>query len=193
MSRWTPEAWLSAWYFAADAHGGQLVPGSRRPYIAHVGAVAMEISHAIAQRAELASRSSGAEFGAAVERPELAIQVALLHDVVEDTSITIDQIRARFGDAVADGVAAMSKNPSVGDKPAQMRDSLLRIRAQPPEVWMVKLADRITNLAPPPEHWTAAKIAGYRIEAELILVELGAACPVLGPRLASQIRAYPPG
>jgi (p)ppGpp synthase/HD superfamily hydrolase len=47
-------------------------------------------------------------------------------------------------------VAALTKNPAVGDKPAQMRDSLERICQCSPEVWMVKLADRINNLREPP-------------------------------------------
>ncbi len=181
MSLPSPELWLSAWRFAADAHHGQTVPGSQRPYIVHVGAVAMEVGNAIARRSEL---------GSAVARPDLAIQCALLHDVVEDTQVTLAQLRAEFGDAVADGVAALSKDPSVGDKPAQMRDSLARIRAQPHEVWMVKLGDRITNLERPPKFWTPDKIRAYRAEAGLILAQLGAACPVLAARLEAKIADY---
>ncbi len=181
MSLWSPDVWLSAWRFAADAHEGQLVPGSRRPYIVHVGAVAMEVGNAIARRAQL---------GQAVARPELAIQVALLHDVVEDTEVRLDELRARFGDAVADGVHAVSKNPAVGDKPAQMRDSLARIRTQPPEVWMVKLGDRINNLEAPPQHWKPDKIRAYRAEAREIHAQLGPACPVLGDRLLAKIAEY---
>jgi (p)ppGpp synthase/HD superfamily hydrolase len=56
-----------------------------------------------------------------------------------------------------------------------MADSLRRIRVQPHDVWAVKLADRITNLAPPPAFWTAAKIAGYRAEAIMIADALGEA------------------
>ena len=183
MTLWSPDAWHAAWTFAADAHEGQLVPGSRRPYLAHIGAVAMELSHAIASRAAL---------GDPVAQPDLAIQAALLHDTVEDTDVTVEQLRERFGDAVAAGVAALSKDPKVGDKPAQMRDSLARIRAQPAEIWMVKLADRITNLEPPPHYWTADKIAAYRVEAGQIHAQLGDACPVLGARLLARIAAYPP-
>jgi (p)ppGpp synthase/HD superfamily hydrolase len=183
MSLWSPDAWHTAWNFAADAHADQQVPGSTRPYLAHVAAVAMEFCHALARRALLEQP---------LAQPDLGIQAALLHDVVEDTSVTVAQLRARFGDAVANGVAALSKDERVGDKPAQMRDSLARIRAQPREIWMVKLADRITNLAPPPRGWSPEKIAGYREEARLIHAQLGSACPVLGERLLARIAAYPP-
>jgi (p)ppGpp synthase/HD superfamily hydrolase len=181
MSLWSPDAWLPAWRFAADAHEGQLVPGSQRPYIVHVGAVAMEVGNAIARRSQL---------GHPVARPDLAIQVALLHDVVEDTEVSLEQLRERFGDAVADGVSALSKNPAVGDKPAQMRDSLARIRAQPHEVWMVKLGDRINNLEAPPHYWSREKIRGYRAEAGEIHAQLERACPVLGERLLAKIADY---
>ena len=46
------------------------------------------------------------------------------------------------GIAVAKGVAALTKNKEVGDTWAQMQDSLQRVRQCPPEVWMVKQADR---------------------------------------------------
>ena len=181
MSLWSPDAWQDAWHFAAEAHHGQLLPGSQLPYVVHVATVAMEVGNAIARRMQL---------GQPVARPDLAIQVALLHDVVEDTKVELEQLRARFGDAVADGVSAVSKDPSVGDKQAQMRDSLVRIRAQPGEVWMVKLADRITNLQAPPHYWKREKIRAYRAEAREIHAQLGAACDVLGPRLLDKIAAY---
>lgn len=181
MSVWSPDAWLAAWRFAADAHQDQFVPGSQLPYVVHVGAVAMEVGNAIARRAQL---------GDAVARPDLAIACALLHDVVEDTQVTLDDIRARFGDDVAAGVSALTKDPAVGDKPAQMRDSLARIREQSAEIWMVKLGDRITNLQPPPKHWELAKIRRYRAEAQDIHAQLGPACSVLGTRLRVKIDDY---
>ena len=180
MTLWSQDAWHDAWDLAAEAHLGQKMPGQEIPYLSHVGAVAMEVSWAIAARAE----------SQPVARPTLAIQCALLHDVVEDTAVTIEQIAKRFGDDVARGLAALTKNPAAGDKPAQMRDSLERIRQCPPEVWMVKLADRIHNLREPPHYWSAAKIRGYCDEARAIHAALAEACPVLGPRLLERIPVY---
>jgi len=175
---WSQDALLSAWNFAAEAHAGQTVPGSERPYINHVGSVAMEVLHAIAQRTDVVD-------------PDLAIQCALLHDVVEDTAVTVEEIRQRFGPGVGAGVAALTKDSALPDKAAKMSDSLARIKQQPHEVWMVKLADRITNLQPPPSYWNAAKIAAYRSEAQVIHDALAAACPILAPRLRTKIAGYP--
>jgi (p)ppGpp synthase/HD superfamily hydrolase len=179
---WSPEIWHAAWEFATLAHHGQRLPGSELPYAGHVAAVAMEVARAIAlrQTGEMP-----------VERPDLAIACALLHDTVEDTPTPLATITERFGLEVARGVAALSKDPAVGDKPAQMVDSLARIRNCPPEVWMVKLADRIHNLRAPPHYWTTAKIDAYRNEARQIHDALADACPVLAARLLARIETYP--
>ncbi|PRQ10084.1 HD domain-containing protein [Enhygromyxa salina] len=181
MSLWSPDAWLTAWRFAAEAHRGQHELGTGLPYLVHVGAVAMEVANAISVRAQL---------GVGVARPDLAIQCALLHDVVEDTSVSAAELAKVFGSDVADGVRALSKDSAVGDKPAQMRDSLARIRQLGPEIWMVKLGDRITNLQAPPSDWKPAKIRSYRDGAIEIHAQLGEACPVLGPRLLAKIASY---
>lgn len=55
---------------------------------------------------------------------------------------------------------------------------------------MAKLADRITNLQPPPGHWDAQKIKQYREEGRVILKELGKACVYLAERLNLKIRKY---
>lgn len=48
---------------------------------------------------------------------------------------------------------------------------------------MVKMADRITNLQPPPKHWTPEKISRYREEACQIHQALKGACSYLAARL----------
>jgi GTP diphosphokinase / guanosine-3',5'-bis(diphosphate) 3'-diphosphatase len=65
-----------------------------------------------------------------------------------------------------------------------------RIKQQPREIWMVKLADRITNLQPPPDHWDDRMIKRYRKGAELIYRELGVASAYLGKRLSVKIDGY---
>jgi (p)ppGpp synthase/HD superfamily hydrolase len=55
---------------------------------------------------------------------------------------------------------------------------------------MVKLADRITNLQPPPGYWDAEKIERYREEGRVILNELGKACVYLAERLDLKINKY---
>jgi (p)ppGpp synthase/HD superfamily hydrolase len=172
---WSQDGFLEAFKYAAEAHGDQKVPGSQLPYVVHVGLVAMEVIAAL--RAEPGRDES------------LAIQCALLHDVLEDTKTAPEDLERRFGSAVAAGVRALSKNDAL-DKSARMADSLRRICQQPRELWMVKLADRITNLQPPPAHWSKDKIARYLAEAEELDAELGVASPSLHARLQDKMRSY---
>jgi len=182
---WNPEKYIQTWRFACQAHEGQLVPGTELPYVNHIGNVAMEVMGAIAM-------NSG------IEKPDLAVQCALLHDVIEDTAptssrgqaVTHTQLQSTFGLDVANGVLALTKDKTLPTKAAQMADSLARIKQQPIEVWLVKLADRITNLQPPPSHWNRQKINAYREEAKQILDELETAVPYLAARLAQKIDIY---
>jgi (p)ppGpp synthase/HD superfamily hydrolase len=174
-SNWDRELYIKACRFAAIAHNGQIVPGSDLPYLLHLNFVSMEIIAAL-------SVESGYD-------GDLAVQCALLHDTIEDTSTTYEQIRSSFGTRVADGIQALSKNPDLA-KSQRLTDSLTRIKQQPIEVWMVKLADRITNLQPPPAHWTNDKILRYHQEAIEIHARLQTASPYLGSRLAKKIQNY---
>lgn len=171
------EAWLGAWHFAAEIHNAQKVPGSELPYLKHLGMVTMEIFNAHA--------------GESVGNLELATQCAILHDTIEDQGVTHAELHTRFGQAVADGVLPLSKNEAL-PKVEAMADSLARIRAQPREIWCVKLVDRISNLHTVPAHWTAEKQARYRAEAKQILDALGTAHSLLAARLAAKIAAYAP-
>lgn len=169
-----PELYVAAVAFAADRHHAQLVPGSRLPYLVHVVSVAAEVIAAL----------SDTDLD-----PDLAVQCALLHDTIEDTQTTHAEIAERFGIAVANGVQALSKDGTLA-KAEQMADSLRRIHEQPKAVWAVKLADRITNLAPPPRHWTKGKCSAYRVQAREILDALGEANAVLAKRMHDRIEAY---
>jgi (p)ppGpp synthase/HD superfamily hydrolase len=108
---------------------------------------------------------------------------------VEDTEITYEQLESIFGVKVADGVLALSKDRSL-EKSLQLADSLHRIKQQPQDVWIVKLADRISNLQPPPPHWTKAKMIHYRDEAIDIHTALKDASPFLSLRLSKKIANY---
>jgi (p)ppGpp synthase/HD superfamily hydrolase len=171
----SPDRYVEAMRFAAAAHNAQKEPGHDLPYLVHVVSVAAEVIAALATTP--------------LANPELAVTCALLHDTVEDTPVTLDQVRAKYGDAVAAGVAALTKNTSL-PKPEQMPDSLRRIREQPPEIAVVKLADRITNLSAPPHYWPKEKCAAYRQEAITIADALGHASATLDARLRARIEAY---
>lgn len=174
---WDPDRYQRALAFAAAAHGEQRLPDSTLPYVVHLSNVAMEVMTAAA-----ADPSVDAD---------LAVQCALLHDTLEDAGVSADELRRRFGEPVAAGVLALTKDARL-PKAERMADSLRRIAAQPREVAMVKLADRITNLQPPPRSWSPEKIDGYRDEARHILDALGAAHAGLAARLRAKIEAYAP-
>lgn len=169
------ETYIKALHFAALAHQGQKYPGTELPYLVHLNMVSMEIMASL--HTELDADGN------------LAVSCALLHDVIEDTGTSVTVIRSEFGDAVTDGVLALSKNPHL-EKHLRMTDSLERIRRQPREVWMVKLADRISNLSDPPHYWTCEKILKYRNESVTIYNSLKEASLFLSQRLKQKIEDY---
>ena len=173
---WDQDEYIRAYNFAADAHKDQKIKGRRDlPYIIHPGLVSMEVIAALQVERGLDGT--------------LAVQCALLHDVIEDSHVSSEEIKDRFGEKVASGVQALSKDPHL-DKPLRLADCLLRIKEQPREVWMVKLADRITNLQPPPRGWSRKKIDSYREEAKEILDALAPASDFLAKRLRDKIDNY---
>ena len=153
----------------------QIVPGTNLPYVVHLSNVAMEILLA-------GSQTDQFDLG-------FAVQVALLHDTLEDTATTFEELAFRFGYAIAEAVSALSKDAEL-PKAQQMADSLGRIQKLKAEVWAVKMADRITNLQPPPPHWTREKIINYREEATHILSALREGNDYLAGRLEGKIEAY---
>lgn len=171
--RWNQDLFKRTLDFAAKAHGAQQVPGSGFPYVVHLVKVATEVL-----------READGSFDV-----DFAMQCALLHDCVEDAGVSVAALRAEFGAGVADGVSALTKDHAV-PKPERMADALRRIHGQPREVWMVKLADRITNLEPAPPSWTAEKRRAYLVEAQLIHDELHEAHAGLAARLREKIAGY---
>lgn len=178
--RWNPDQFSAAWDFATMAHHGQTFggyeEGMRIDYINHIGSVLTEVLWTI-------DHSN-------VRNPLLAIHCAILHDVVEDTEYTYEDILERFGKEVAEGVQALTKNTGLPTKEDQMKDSLFRIKQQPYEVWIVKMADRITNIYYPPYYWQNDKILSYLKESELIYNELREANPLLAERLRNKTEEY---
>jgi guanosine-3',5'-bis(diphosphate) 3'-pyrophosphohydrolase len=119
-----------AYELAASAHRGQ----SRRsgePYIHHPLSVAKIV----------------ADLGL----DDVTIAAALLHDSVEDTGVTLEQLSERFGDDVArivDGVTKLDRvqfDSKAAQQAATMRKMLVAM-AKDLRVLMIKLADRLHNM-----------------------------------------------
>jgi GTP pyrophosphokinase len=122
---------VRAYEVAEEAHRGQM-RRSGDPYITHPLAVAQIL----------------AELG--MDEPTLA--AALLHDTVEDTTVTLEQVGADFGPLVSlvvDGVTKLDKIK--GGAGSEQRDAetirkMVIAMARDPRVLVVKLADRLHNL-----------------------------------------------
>ncbi|MBS1119294.1 MAG: pyrophosphokinase [Deltaproteobacteria bacterium] len=112
---------VAARAFAIERHGMQRY--GEAPYVVHLAAV----------RAVLADAGIGGEL----------LIAAWLHDVVEDTATTKDEVSARFGTSVAELVWAVT---GVGlDRKARNLAAYAKMRALPAAVTL-KLADRIANV-----------------------------------------------
>jgi len=119
-----------AFRFASQYHEGQ-TRDSGEPYMVHP----LMVAHILADmRMDL-----------------VAIETGLLHDVVEDTSVTVEQVRKEFGDEVArcvDGLTKLSKLDIFGaeERQAESFRKMLLAMVEDIRVIMVKLADRIHNM-----------------------------------------------
>ena len=168
------ETLTKAWFFASRVHKEQKYPGEQLPYLTHLGNVMLEVvgvAHTL-------------------ENAELALCCAILHDTIEDTEVTYEELLEEFGEAVANGVMALTKNETLETKREQMMDSLERIIEQPKEVWTVKMADRVANLGEPPHYWKLEKREAYRAEAQIIWDYLHEANEAMAERLKSKISEY---
>lgn len=162
--------------FAAMKHEGQKMKFPKVAYVAHLQGVCLEAI------CGCLNDKSNIDVGK-------VIILALLHDTIEDTDATYEEIEKKFGKDIADGVLALTKNDDL-PRDIKMKDSLNRIKKQSKEVAIVKLADRIFNLKDVPISWDKDKINDYREEAKLILNELGSNNEYMAVRLKNKINSY---
>jgi GTP pyrophosphokinase len=119
-----------AYRLAADAHKSQLRQ-SGEPYMVHPLQVTLILAD--------------------MQMDMVCLETGLLHDTVEDTSVSIDQIRKTFGEEVAgcvDGVTKLSKLHlySREDRQAESVRKMLLAMVNDIRVIIVKLADRLHNM-----------------------------------------------
>ncbi|MCK9605861.1 MAG: bifunctional (p)ppGpp synthetase/guanosine-3',5'-bis(diphosphate) 3'-pyrophosphohydrolase [Methylomonas sp.] len=121
---------VRAYHFSAAAHSGQFRK-SGEAYICHPVSVAITL--------------------ASMHMDAHGIMAAILHDVIEDTPISKEQLAAEFGQEVAelvDGVTKLSKIDSRSRAEAQAENvrKMFLAMAQDLRVIVVKLADRLHNM-----------------------------------------------
>ncbi len=119
-----------AYAFALEHHAGQMRK-SGEPFISHPLEVAMILA------------------GLNLDTPTL--MAAILHDVVEDSAVSLKEIRKRFGDEVAvlvDGVTKLGriKFDSLAEAQSQNLRKMLIAMAKDIRVILIKLADRLHNM-----------------------------------------------
>jgi guanosine-3',5'-bis(diphosphate) 3'-pyrophosphohydrolase len=89
---------------------------------------------------------------------------AVLHDTIEDTETTADELRALFGDQVAAVVLEVTDDKSL-DKAQRKQLQIEHAAHCSPQAKLVKLADKICNLrdlvASPPADWSAERKQAY--------------------------------
>jgi (p)ppGpp synthase/HD superfamily hydrolase len=136
-----------AYHFAAARHVHQRRKGeAAEPYMNHLTEVAELVA--------VATRGSD---------PEVII-AAVLHDTVEDTDTTLDDLRAEFGERIAGLVAEVTDDKSL---PKQTRKDLQIAHAAHASrgAQIIKLADKTSNLralaTSPPKDWGDERIAEY--------------------------------
>ena len=134
--------------FAVKAHAGTERRGTGFPYIVHP-MEAVEI---------VATMTSDQELLAA----------AALHDVVEDTDVSVEQIRAEFGERIASLVAAESDTFEVGVSEedswhSRKRAAIERLASASHDAKIVALGDKLSNMRAIARDWSVQGDAFWNI------------------------------
>lgn len=154
--------------FAIVRHDGQRRRGAADiPYSAHVARVAALTAQAGGTATEVAA--------------------AFLHDVVEDTEATQDEIEALFGTDVAALVAALTDDAALADLPTAARKAAQarKIAGAPVEARRIKIADQADNVAGRLEDfalWRPASQAAYLTGCRQVVDACRGASPTLEDR-----------
>jgi guanosine-3',5'-bis(diphosphate) 3'-pyrophosphohydrolase len=162
MSETDLQLLMRAAYYASGCHRLQQRKDGRTPYIHHP----LEVADLLARH--------GADAA--------TIAAGLLHDVVEDTEATLEDIAREFGDEIASLVAEVTDDKSL-DK---MRRKELQIAHAPHishRAKLIKLADKACNLGnmvhAVPQGWSRQRIEEYFNWADAVVAGLRGAHPGL--------------
>ena len=154
-----------ATYFAAQRHADQRREGRRRePYINH-----------LAEVADLLSEATGGDDAALVA-------AGLLHDTIEDTQTSLEELRSSFGEDVASLVMEVTDDKSL-PKMERKRLQIVTAAKKSRRAKLLKLADATSNVrslaADPPADWGADRVLDYIVWAEQVISH----CRGLNPKL----------
>ncbi|WLR90942.1 HD domain-containing protein [Shinella zoogloeoides] len=154
--------------FAAHTGASQVRKYTADPYIIHPRAVA-----------RLVQGVPGHDYRQVV--------LALLHDTVEDTGISLDDIESLFGEAMREDVEALTNcGKEMGNRKTRFEINLKRIAAAPNSVKTVKVADLIDNTSTIVQHDPNFAVVYLKEKKELLERALRGADEVLWQRAWSQ-------
>lgn len=127
-----------AYEYAAKAHKGQCRKGTQIPYLTHIITTVgytMELTDDIE-----------------------VLQAAILHDTVEDTDVTLDDLKREFGDRVSRLVEAETENkrhgiPASDTWEIRKSEAIEHLKDREADVKMIVLADKTANLESLVKEW----------------------------------------
>ena len=108
--------------------------------------------------------------------PDHVVAAGVLHDVLEDTDAERGEIEARFGREVAEVVATLSDDPSIGDEDRRREDLRERVRRAGGYASAIFAADKVSKVRElrallangPPTAETEGKLRHYRASLEML-------------------------
>lgn len=120
-----------------------------------------DIDHAI-EVARLVSRAG---------QPEYVLAAALLHDVLEDTDTGPTELRARFGDEIADLVGSLTENKAIAGyarRKAALRGQVVEAGRDAATIFAADKLARLRSFEAPDDRPPQPKLAHYRRTLELL-------------------------
>jgi (p)ppGpp synthase/HD superfamily hydrolase len=132
---------IKALEFATKMHEGQVRKYTGEEYITHPVAVADIVEIYLDKK------------GYTEEEIMMAIEVAILHDTVEDTVATMETVEGFFGPEIAKGVWFLTKTPDyVGNRKFRKELCEARLREAPEIIRIIKTCDMYHNSLSIEEH-----------------------------------------
>jgi len=114
------------------------------------------------------------------------LQAALLHDTIEDTKTTYEEIVEAFGKETADIVREVTDDRSLS-KVDRKRAQIEKAKKMSHAAKLVKLADKLDNLTDlaedQPKQWTAEQCQGYFVWAMTVVEQMRGTCKLLEKQL----------
>ena len=177
MSQTPTQLLLHAAAFAAEKHKGQRRKNAGgTPYINHPLAAA-----------ELLAREAGVD-------DAVVLAAALLHDTVEDTGTTRDELEQLFGPEVAGVVMEVTDDKTL-EKGERKRRQVEHAPHLTPRARLVKLADKICNVqdvaSDPPPSWPLSRRQEYFDWAKSVVDQIRGTSGVLEARFDALYAARP--